>query len=383
MSEYQYYEFAAIERPLSRAEMAELRALSSRAEISPAGFVNHYEWGDLKADPADWMRRYFDAFVYTACWCTCRLALRLPRDVFRKDELGAFAVPGALSIDASAGHWIIQWSLDESEDYDRFGMDDGRGWMRRLAPLRDELLRGDLRPLYLGWLAGLHAASDAALEPELPAGLSALSPAQQALAEFLDIDPDLLAVAAAASPPAPEAAAGDAGQLDAWLASWPREAMREVLKLLAQGRGAEAERLVRGRHVAWLKKKRPAAASGVRRRSVAELFARSEAAAILRQQREEQERATAEAERRRQREACLRGLIGEAEARWEAIDAQARRGTAAGYEEAVRMLKELAEAHALMGSREAFEEALQRFLLPHAKRAALLRRLSKAGLGPQ
>lgn len=78
MSEYQYYEFAAIDRPLGRAEMAELRAVSSRAQISPSGFVNHYEWGDLKADPADWIRRYFDAFVYTACWCSCRLALRVP-----------------------------------------------------------------------------------------------------------------------------------------------------------------------------------------------------------------------------------------------------------------------------------------------------------------
>jgi len=31
----------------------------------------YYEWGDLKADPADWMRRYFDAFVHSANWCSC------------------------------------------------------------------------------------------------------------------------------------------------------------------------------------------------------------------------------------------------------------------------------------------------------------------------
>jgi len=54
MSEYQYYEFAAIDRPLTRIEMAELRAASTRAVITPGGFSNHYEWGDLKADPAEW-----------------------------------------------------------------------------------------------------------------------------------------------------------------------------------------------------------------------------------------------------------------------------------------------------------------------------------------
>lgn len=53
MSEYQYYEFATIDRPLTRTEMGELRAISTRAVIMPAGFVNHYERGDLKAGPAD------------------------------------------------------------------------------------------------------------------------------------------------------------------------------------------------------------------------------------------------------------------------------------------------------------------------------------------
>lgn len=90
MSEYQYYEFAAIDRPLTRAEMAQLRAVSTRAEITPAGFVNHYEWGDLKADPADWMRRYFDTFVYTANWCSCRLSVRVPLSTFRKAQLKSF-----------------------------------------------------------------------------------------------------------------------------------------------------------------------------------------------------------------------------------------------------------------------------------------------------
>lgn len=42
MSEYQYFEFAAIDRPLTDGEMAALRAVSTRAVITPSGFVNHY-----------------------------------------------------------------------------------------------------------------------------------------------------------------------------------------------------------------------------------------------------------------------------------------------------------------------------------------------------
>ena len=41
MSEYQYFEFAAIDRPLTDGEMAALRAVSTRAVTTPSGFVIH------------------------------------------------------------------------------------------------------------------------------------------------------------------------------------------------------------------------------------------------------------------------------------------------------------------------------------------------------
>jgi hypothetical protein len=53
VSEYQYYEFVALDRPLTVAEMAELRSISTRAQITPTRFFNEYQWGDLKADPAE------------------------------------------------------------------------------------------------------------------------------------------------------------------------------------------------------------------------------------------------------------------------------------------------------------------------------------------
>jgi hypothetical protein len=70
MSEYQYYEFLAIDRPLTKDEMADLREISSRAYITPVSFTNEYQWGDLKANPEDLMKRLFDAHVYVANWMT-------------------------------------------------------------------------------------------------------------------------------------------------------------------------------------------------------------------------------------------------------------------------------------------------------------------------
>jgi hypothetical protein len=45
MSEYQYYEFQAIDRPLTEREIAELRAYSTRVQITSASFINDYSWG--------------------------------------------------------------------------------------------------------------------------------------------------------------------------------------------------------------------------------------------------------------------------------------------------------------------------------------------------
>ncbi len=79
MSEYQSYEFIALDKPLSATQMDELRAISTRAEISPTQFRNEYNWGDLKAAPEMLMERYFDAHIYFANWGTHRLMLRFPK----------------------------------------------------------------------------------------------------------------------------------------------------------------------------------------------------------------------------------------------------------------------------------------------------------------
>ncbi len=78
MSEYQYYEFLAIDRPLTSEEMSALRALSTRAHITPTSFINEYHYGNFKGNPDDLMKRFFDAHVYVANWMTAIFMVRVP-----------------------------------------------------------------------------------------------------------------------------------------------------------------------------------------------------------------------------------------------------------------------------------------------------------------
>jgi hypothetical protein len=99
-----------------------------------------------------------------------------------------------------------------------------------------------------------------------------------------------------------------------------------------------------------------------------------------RRQRDAQARERQAAERSRQREAQLRLQMDDVDKRWLALHSLAERGSASAYEQVVRALTDLADGYALVSDRKAFDRELRRFLVRHAKRGALLRRLSEAGL---
>ncbi len=194
VSEYLYYEFRAVDRPLAHREIRELRALSTRAEITATSFVNTYEWGDFKGDPKILMEKYFDAFVYTANDCVFQLVLRLPRRALDTKDVSAFCAGESLLIRKTMNFTILEF-ISEGEGRD---WEDSERWMDSLIPLRADLMRGDLRALYLGWLFCLQnqELSPHATEPPVRAGLAKLTAPLQSLAHFLGIDGELIEAAA-------------------------------------------------------------------------------------------------------------------------------------------------------------------------------------------
>ena len=217
MSEYQCYEFVALDRPLTAKQMAELRVISTRAEISPTRFWNEYQWGDLKADSAKLMERYFDAHLYFANWGTHRLMLRIPKARVDLKALEPYFVGRhAARLTSTGEHVLLDLGSDTEEpEYD----EQSQGSLAALSPLRAELMRGDLRPAYLAWLLAVAAddLDDDAEEPPVPAGLAELTAAQEAMVEFLRIDVDLVSAAASGSAAVTE----DRAPFRRWLAALP------------------------------------------------------------------------------------------------------------------------------------------------------------------
>ena len=200
MSEYQYYEFQALDRPLTEREQSTLRQYSSRAMISSTRFAVDYSWGSFKGNASEWMEKYFDAFLYLANWGTHELMLRLPRRVLPLKAVEPYCAEDHVTARAKGEHVILAF---HSDDEGGGGwIDEDNGTLAALLPLRAELASGDLRALYLAWLAAVQAGrfDDDETEPTCPPGLAHLSGALDALAEFMRLDRDLIEAAAAASP---------------------------------------------------------------------------------------------------------------------------------------------------------------------------------------
>ncbi|MBK1842156.1 hypothetical protein JHL17_32650 [Azospirillum sp. YIM B02556] len=378
MSEYQYYEFQAMDRPLSAGDQAALRAISSRARITAASFTNHYEWGDLKASPTEMMGRWFDLQVYMAFWSIRSFMVRLPRRLFDIELIQPYAVDWTLRAEQKGDGIVLAFTAD---DLEIDGEDDGSGWMAALAPLRAQLLEGDLRCLYLGWLLAVQRGEvdeDDAEAPR-PPGLSRLDGALRAFADYVQLDQDLLAAAAAGDEQPSDPLTDEV--LGAFIRALPAAEKDELLTRLACGDGATVPAELRRRC-----RKALTGTSGPPRpaRRVGDLLSAAEAHAEERR-RIEAERAAAERVRRERAEAETRSrrldaLATRVESAWRKVEDLIEAKRAAEYEEAVSLLLDLRALAQRDGRNEDFRTRIARLSARHARKRTLIDRLDQTGL---
>jgi hypothetical protein len=381
VAEYQYYEFLAIDRPLDARQLAELRALSTRARISPSRFVNTYQWGDFRGDPRALMTQYFDAFLYTANWGTRRLMLRLPsrlldpstaRRYCHTDSASAWAAGKIVILDLSREDQDGSW---EDEEY-------GEESLGSIIPARAELATGDLRLLYLAWLLSVESGElgDDDAEPPIPPGMAALNAPLRSLVDFLRLDEDLIAVAAEASEeekdpsPSPQ-------KLKRWVAMLPARERDALLVRLVLGDDvhlrAELLRRSHGESTNGPQHREPRTVAELRDAAAARRVERERLAAIERaRKRAGRERDAALARDKRLEELALHD-----EQAWGQVDASIATKKPAGYDSAVELLSDLRAVSERKGRPEAFAKRFAQLREQHLKKSSLLDRFDRAGLG--
>ncbi len=370
MSEYQYYEFQAIDRPLTQEERAAICELSSRVKPTATTASFNYSYGNFRGDPKQVLARYFDIMYYITNWGTQQLMFRFPTSLINRETIELYCIDNYISL-SFAGDWaILDWEFSQEEGFNDWI--EGEGILSELIGLRQEILQQDYRGLYLAWLKAIDLSEGyididkTQLEPPLPPGLGQLSAAQKAFTEIFELDEHLLNVTCASS-----------GKLTTISEQTWQQA---ISQLSASERQDFLLRLAKGEHnlSAKLKQKLSqliptSAASNQPRRTIQELL---EAAA------EEGKKA----EKRRQQEAEAKRIeelqtLAKREAQvWQQVESLIQKAQSKPYDEAVKLLVKLRDLAEYQNRLPVFQERLNRIYEQYSNRSGLKRRLQEVGL---
>ena len=373
MSEYQYFEFAAIDGPISDEGLRYARSCSSRANVSRVRWQNTYTFGDFHGS-VDTLLMHYNAHFYIANWGTVRLGLAFSKGAIAPEAIQPYLRGGerheeTLTFKVIGNRYIVWWERNEEGGW---GWAEGEGLIDQLIGLREEMMRGDYRALFLGWLADFDSnewrdpADAAVVMAPIPAGLDRLSAAQAALIKHFPVDVDALAVAAGWT----QATTPDRIPVAAVVEKLSVADMRGLLARVAEGGGAgvmaELNRLTyppvptlgQGRRCTDF------AAKIIETREV-RLKREAEAAAAKRKREEEL------------RQQHLASVMQRANGIWAGLAPLMDQKTALAYDQVAARLQELRDAYAQAGDISGFQQKLREFRVRYTNRPAMLRRIEK------
>lgn len=367
MSEYQYYEFQAIDRPLTAKEQATIQKLSSRVQLTPHRAIFLYNYGDFRGKPEEIVTKYFDVMFYIANWGTRQLIFRFPKAIVDPSWYEPYELPYAITIKQTDEYIVLNVNIND-EDGEMAGWIDGEGWLPQLLPLRDQLLTGDVRLLYLAWLRAVpncagYDIEDDPIEPPIPSNLSKLSASLETFIELVELDPDLAAAAAEAST---KARAKSASSLEAGLAGLSASEKEEfLLKLVRRESHVDLQLINRLKELAGPVDAVPGSAPGYRRLS--ELTEMSHTAQARRKQKEREA-----ARRKRIKE--LKALAPKEEKLWQQVVFLIETKQAKPYDEATALLKDLRDLAEYQKTLPEFTKQFDKLKDDYHNRPALMRR---------
>ena len=371
MSEYQYYEFRCIDRPLTAEEQKEIGSWSSRTHPTSTGAIFIYNYRDFPKDEKRVVEQYFDAMFYIANWGTKRLIFKFPKELMDIDSIKPYCTPEAISISESGENLLLDFHFSDEEGY---GWVDDEGWLASLIGLRNDILHGDYRSLYLAWLHACSLHRDwedfdkDESEPPVPAHLETLNGALKSLIELLDIDKDILAVATKAS-------CGEEGDpefnIEASIQHLLEIEKNDFLVRLAKGEPLLSVRLLK--RLKELSKPSEQLPSEVSDRTIGNILREAER---LKQRRKEAERRKREANRLKK----LAELEVNASTLWEEVYRYISEKKPQAYDVAITILQDLYMLAKHQDKQDEYEQHIRQILQDNKRLSSLKSKIIRAKL---
>jgi hypothetical protein len=373
VSEYQYYEFQALDRPLTATEKAHIESLSSRVELTSTQAIFVYHHSDFRGEPKKLLDQCFDAMLYMANWGSRQIMFRFPNSSIEATALEPYCVEDKITVSKTSKSIILDLNITDEEIIG--WIDSGEGYLSSFIPLRDDLLRGDYRCLYLAWLKATpmyiyeeDEEEENFIEPPVPPNLNDLSESLKDFINFFEIDEDLIATAATAS----QTQEAEEEFLEDLIPSLNEEEKNDFLVRVLNSDSYLGRQLAyRLRELSG--KQEINVNSNTPRRTLSELFKLTEEET---QQRQEKAQEVARQERIQKLEA----LAKRKDRIWEQVFELIELKQTKPYDQAVAHLIELRDLAEYQGNLEEFQASIQQIQKDYSKRPGLISRLQRVGL---
>lgn len=136
MSEYQYYEFCSINKPLTSEVRKEMSSLSSRANVGTHNASYVYNFGDFRGNSDKLLLKYFDVFFYISNFGIIRLTFKYDASQISIEEIKKHCINHVITCKQYGNDILLDIYVQNEEG---FGWTEGEGLLGDLLPLYDEI----------------------------------------------------------------------------------------------------------------------------------------------------------------------------------------------------------------------------------------------------
>jgi hypothetical protein len=190
---HQYFEFRMARRQLTDQQRTRLHKTIKNATVNPDLMVVDLmvdTWSEdyhLQWSPEEVFAEYFDAALHYDQSGTRSFWLRLPGEL--AEQANPYNTKLSPNVKIEDGDLLVEFYYGEEDAELSYLHTDPRPWLRELMPVRDGLIAGDMRALYLAWREVDEYWKEKSGRPPRPPGMDTLTPELEALDRFLTWHP--------------------------------------------------------------------------------------------------------------------------------------------------------------------------------------------------
>lgn len=376
MSQFQYYEFHAIDKTLSTEDLEAVRQISSRVRLSTHKAVFTYSYGSFRYKEEEVLLDHFDFMIYKASWGAKRIMLKFPEETVDYELLKKYRISVTdyyqqdIRVLKKSGFVILDLYYTEEDSYSWIDENVGDDWYLFLD-LRTEIMNGDCRSLFAVWLRfleGLYKSTGFDVDYNfesilIPPNLSTLTRTGQELKVFYETKQDWWDAMCLYS----KTEVKEAIDYEQRLLEMPKDRMIVYLQMILRDEVNLKIRLTKELKDESKTKKE------IRWLSLLEIGGKVADIEHLRREKERQEEARQE--RRRMEKLKLQQYKMEKE-----IPIDLELGRKVYYKMAISKMKDLKNMHEFFGTQEEFGLFLNEVLPQHTKKTSLMNMLRDEGL---